>query len=66
MRLSLTAGGRWVIEWWSQWQGVGPRTWFVSAAEAREWLLTQEMYDEAEEHFGALPGEALVADLAEV
>ena len=45
--LYRTAGGRWVVNHWSQWQGVPESYRFVTDEEAREWLIRCE-YPEAE------------------
>ena len=37
-----TAGGRWVVNHWSQWQGVPESYRFVTDEEAREWLIRCE------------------------
>lgn len=44
--LYLTAGGRWVKNWWSQWQGSTERWTFIDVGEAREWLLRNEYDDD--------------------
>lgn len=45
--LYRTAGGRWVLHSWSQWQGTQERFEFVGDSAAREWLLRNE-YDDDE------------------
>lgn len=38
--LWLTAGGRWAVRWWTQWQGGAPaHTRWVTPDEARDWLV---------------------------
>lgn len=37
-----SAGGRWVICWWSQWEGRQDRWYFVDDDAARDWLLRNE------------------------
>ena len=37
--LYLTAGGRWVVHWWSLWQGKEPLWVEISTQEAIDWLL---------------------------
>lgn len=42
-----TAGGLWVMNWWSQWQG-SQETWqYVEPEWVREWLLRNEYDDDA-------------------
>jgi len=48
--LYRTAGGRWVLNSWSQFQGVPERYEFISDARAREWLL-KNGHDEAVQRF---------------
>jgi hypothetical protein len=45
-RLYRTAGGRWVLNHWSQWQGTQETYLFVGADDVRDWLLRCE-YDSA-------------------
>jgi len=40
--LFRTAGGRWVVNHWSRWQGVPEWYRFVTDEEAREWLIRCE------------------------
>ena len=42
-----TASGRWAVRWWSQWQGRAPRTRWVTAEQAQEWLVRNEWDDDA-------------------
>src|SRR5690606_4914211 len=53
--LYRTAGGRWALHVWSQYQGVPERYEFISDTRAREWLL-KNGHDEAVERFFG-PGE---------
>lgn len=52
--LYRTAGGRWVLNTWSQWQGVEEKYEFVSPDAAREWLVLNEEDEAVERLFGAL------------
>jgi len=57
-----TAGGRWVLARWSQWQGSGPARYeYVGDAEAGCWLLSQHEDEAYEMHFGPLPSECELA-----
>jgi hypothetical protein len=40
--LYRTASGRWVLHWWSQWQGTVDRWEEISEAEAAAWLIQNE------------------------
>jgi len=52
--LYRTRRGRWVLHWWSQWQG-SRESWIeISADEAHRWLIKQG-------HSGAVPAPALQA-----
>lgn len=55
--LYRTAGGRWVLHGWSQWQGTLPSYRFVADEQAREWLLRNGRDEAVEEHFGAVEPE---------
>lgn len=46
-QLYRTAGGRWVLNHWSQWEGRGETYHFVTDQEARDWLLRCN-YDSAD------------------
>lgn len=46
-RLDRTAGGRWAIYSWSQWQGVSPSARFVTAEQAKEWMIRNDYSAEA-------------------
>lgn len=55
--LYRTAGGRWVLNCWSQWQG-RPETYrFISDDNARDWLLKNENDEAAERFFGEIEDE---------
>jgi hypothetical protein len=45
-RLFRTAGGRWVLNHWSQWQGTRETYRFIDVDQARDWLIRSE-YDSA-------------------
>lgn len=49
--LVLTAGKRWVLHSWSQWQGSTPTWRFLSDTEAKEWLTTSAPSGTAEQFF---------------
>ena len=55
--LYRTAGGRWVLNKWSQWQGTHETWEFVSDVEAREWLIAQNEDAAVERYFGELEDE---------
>ena len=56
--LYRTAGGRWVLNHWSNWQGSTETYHFISDDEAHDWLIRSEDNEEAlAEHFD-LPDEA--------
>jgi len=55
--LYRTAGGRWVMNSWSRWQGERDIAHYVSDSGARLWLLHHEFYKEAEKYFGSIPEE---------
>jgi len=55
--LYRTAGGRWVLHGWSQWQGRPESYRFVSDAKAREWLLANGEDEAVEKHFGEIEEE---------
>jgi len=52
-----TAGGRWVLHSWSQWQGRPERYRFVDDDAAREWLLANGEDEAAEKYFGEIEDE---------
>ena len=55
--LYRTAGGRWVLHSWSQYQGRPERYQFVDDDEAREWLLLNNHDEAVEAHFGEIEDE---------
>ena len=55
--LYRTAGGRWVLHGWSQWEGRPERYRFISADEAREWLLLNQEDGAGEKYFGEIEDE---------
>jgi hypothetical protein len=55
--LYRTAGGRWVLHSWSQWEGRPERYQFTNADEAREWLLLNEEDEAVEKYFGEIEDE---------
>ncbi len=55
--LYRTAGGRWVLHGWSQWEGRPERYRFISADEAREWLLLNQEDGAVEKYFGEIEDE---------
>lgn len=42
-RLYRTAGEKWVLHSWSQWQGRGDRWQYISSDDARDWMLRNEL-----------------------
>ena len=52
-QLVQTAGGRFVMYRWSQWQGAVDSYEFIGADAAREWLVLNEHDAEVERLFGA-------------
>ena len=56
-QLYRTAGGRWVLNRWSQWQGTQETYRFISDQEAREWLLANGEDKAAERYFGEIEEE---------
>jgi hypothetical protein len=57
-QLIRTAGGRWVLNRWSQWAGAEETYEFVKPEKARKWLLIAEKDGAVREHFGELEEEA--------
>ncbi len=55
--LYRTAGGRWVLHAWSQWQGTTPTYRFITDDQAREWLIRNEDDDLVTKYFGELEEE---------
>ena len=41
-RLYYTAGGRWILNSWSQWQGTAESYEEIDEAAAIDWIITQE------------------------
>lgn len=56
-QLYRTVGGRWVLNSWSQWQGVPETYRFITDDKAREWLLTNEHDETVERFFGEIEEE---------
>jgi hypothetical protein len=52
-----TAGGRWVLHTWSQWQGARPTYEFVDPGVARDWLIKNDEAAAASQHFGDVEDE---------
>lgn len=50
--LYRTAGGRWVLHTWSQWQGSQPVFEFVDEDLARDWLIKNDQDKAVQDHFG--------------
>lgn len=50
--LLRTAGGRWVIAYYTSWQGEQDRYEFVDDDRAKKWLEVAEQYDQIEKYFG--------------
>lgn len=55
--LYRTAGGRWVLNEWSQMEGRPDIYKYVDEARAHEWLLLNEHVEDAEKYFGEVPDE---------
>lgn len=53
----LTAGGKWVMNHWTNWQGESSTRVYITADDARDWLLRNDEDSAVEEHFGEIPGE---------
>lgn len=56
-RLYRTAGGRWVLNCWSQRVTVPETYEFLDDEQARTWLLVNESDDVIEKYLGAIPEE---------
>lgn len=56
--LYRTAGGRWVLNTWSQYQGVAERYEFVTDERARQWLILNNEDDAIVQWFGPLEEES--------
>jgi hypothetical protein len=52
-----TAGGRWVMEQWTLWQGESSYREFTDPGTAREWLLRNGYDEDAAKHFGDIEEE---------
>lgn len=66
-RLYRTPGGKWVLNHWSQWQGVQETYRFLAGDEARTWLLIAEEDAAVEKYFGEIedergPGRPAIVD----
>lgn len=57
-QLYRTAGGRWVLNHWSNWRAAPDTYKFVSDAEAKDWLLRNGSDEVAERWFGPIAQEA--------
>jgi hypothetical protein len=55
--LHRTAGGRWVLNRWSQWQGSPDTYEFITDEQAREWLLINEDDEIIEKYLGEVEEE---------
>lgn len=55
--LYRTAGGRWVLRFWSQYEKRPESYRFISDMKAREWLLLNQEDEAAEKYFGEIEGE---------
>ena len=55
--LYRTAGGRWVLHRWSQWQGRPETYQFVTEKEAETWLLANSEDEAVERFFGEIEEE---------
>jgi hypothetical protein len=66
--LYRTAQGRWVLHYWSNWQGETAQYAYMSPEFAREWLGFNGYDDAVRKYFGEIPDEqgpaARSADLA--
>ena len=56
--LYRTKGGRWVLNNWSQYQGVEETYEFIDDATAKDWLLRNEEDDAVKQWFGELEEES--------
>jgi hypothetical protein len=56
--LFRTAGGRWVLKKWSDWQNVADSYSFTDAERARSWLLKNDDDDAVERLFGPIESES--------
>lgn len=55
--LLRTAGGRWVLNSWSQWEGSQDVYEYVTDERARDWLMVNKDEDVIERHFGEVEEE---------
>lgn len=55
--LYRTAQGRWVLNWWSQYQGTQESVTYASDDKARQWLLANDYDDAVEQYFGPMEPE---------
>jgi hypothetical protein len=55
--LYRTAGGRWVLSTWSNWQGETDTYSYTSPEDAREWLIFNDYDDAVRKYFGEIPDE---------
>lgn len=53
----LTSGGKWVLERWSRWQNESDRYEYITADEARDWLLRNNEDAAVAECFGEIAEE---------
>lgn len=56
--LYRTKGGRWVLNFWSQYQGVAEKYEFVDDATAKDWLIRNGEDDAVQRWFGELEEES--------
>lgn len=56
--LYRTKGGRWILNTWSQYQGVADRYEFIDDDTAKDWLIRNNEDAAAEQWFGALEEES--------
>lgn len=52
-----TAGGRWILENWSNWQGEEDRYEYITDDDAKDWLLRNHNDDAVTKHFGEIEEE---------
>lgn len=69
--LYRTAGGRWVLNAWSQWQNVRETYDFIDDASAEAWLLLNDSDDVLTKYFGEIeeergPGRPTIGGLVKV
>lgn len=53
----LTAGGKWVLEHWTLWQGMRNTYEWITAEDAQAWLIRNRETEAVEEYFGDEPDE---------